>query len=565
MKRKMALLLAVMMVLTILPGCSENEIYTPTDPVDSTPAESGQASSEPSKSSAPQQDQPDGEQPNGQPKDELYPLSDTAVRFELWYSFPGDLADVMEDALTNNSVLKAAEEKTNISLSFILQSVQMASENFNLIVVSQDYPDFMYNPGSYYAGGMDKAIEDEVFLDLTDLAAEYAPNYYELISADENVMNGVTTASGKIADIKRLMAEPAKASTGLVIRKDWLDELGMDIPVTYDDFHEVLTAFKTEKGVIEPYGLWSSGVAAGNQFVSGYDVNGMMAAFMGSYPIFQVSGEVKFGWIEDGFKNYLEMMSQWCEEGLISGDFFAENVGWGIDSSKTTTGQVGLWTHDYFQINLVTSQMQDPNAEVVAVADAVLREGQTLHFGTSESIVGGNSWGITTDCENIEIALRYIDYFFTTEGSEICNYGVEGEGMKRDAAGNPQYTELVYNNPDGMSMRQTQLYYTLTIGPFIEVESRSDIAYGKNEVASRDIWDSNSDDAYLLPSYLSLTAEQAEEFNSLIGDISTYASGKIIEFIIGSDTLDNWDDYLSMMDQLGIRRVIEIYQEALDS
>lgn len=61
-----------------------------------------------------------------------------------------------------------------------------------------------------------------------------------------------------------------------------------------------------------------------------------------------------------------------------------------------------------------------------------MEEGQTLHFANKKTLVGDNSWSITTACHDPELALQYMDYFFTDEGSTLCNYGVEGEGMAFD-------------------------------------------------------------------------------------------------------------------------------------
>ncbi len=576
MKKKpiLAVTLVIAILLTMLCGCGNSpaaaESAQQEESVSTQTAQAQTSQSAESPSSSPSESAPAAEPEPEIPVEETaaeiaYPLSDEPVTFELWYSFPGDLADTMEEWLPKNSVLKAVEEVTNVNLTFMLQSVTTATENFNLLVVSGDYPDLFYDAGSYYSGGMDKAIEDNVILDLTDLIQENAPHYYSLISEDPELLAATTTASGRFAEIHRLLAEPAASSTGLVIRQDWLDALGLETPSTLDEFHDVLLAFKNEMGATEAYGLAAGGVQDGNQFTSAFDVSGQYADFMGTYPIYQVDGEVKCGWIEDGFRDYLALMHQWYEEGLIGRDFYIENNGHGIESSKTTTDQVGLWCHDYFQIELLQSMMADPNAKIVAVADAVAYEGQTLHFGASSSTLGGITWAITTDCWDPELCLRYIDYFFTEEGSLLCNYGVEGEGRTYDADGNPMYTELIYNNPDGLSMRQTQVMYTLTIGPFVEVESRGDIAYNEVAIEARQIWDSNTDDLYTMPNGVALNTEQAQEFANLIGDITTYVSGKIIEFIIGSDSLDNWDSYVASMHSFGIDRVIELYQEAYDS
>ena len=98
----------------------------------------------------------------------------------------------------------------------------------------------------------------------------------------------------------------------------------------------------------------------------------------------------------------------------------------------------------------------------------------------------------------------------------------------------------------------------------MEVESRGDISYSENAIACRDIWGSNCDDLYTMPS-VSLTADQSSEMADIMGDLMTYASGKIIEFIIGDDSLDNWDAFVSELEDFRVNRVIEIYQEAYDA
>lgn len=571
-KKLLSALLALTMLASLLTACGSNGTSASSAPASSVGSEESVETpqeTESAKAPAPKASASDAEESVQESAFEIpevsYPLTDTPETFSLWYSFPGDLSDIMDTYLTGgqSSVLKAVAEKTGVSLTFMLQSVTTASDNFNLLVASGDYPDFFYNASSYYTGGIDKAVEDEVLVDVTDLVPEFAPNYYYNITKDPDTLAEVSTPSGRLVEIQRLEAEYTKSSTGLVIRQDWLNDLGKDMPVTLDDLHDVLTAFKTEKGATEALGLPYTGVMDEDEICSAFDVGGVYAAFMGSYPVYVVDGEVKFGWVEDGFKDYLTTMHQWYDEGLLGADFYIENTGHGLDASKTTTGQSGVFTCDYFQMDLLQSQMAEEGAEIQAMAAPVMEAGQTLHFANKKTLVGDNSWSITTACRNPQLALQYMDYFFTDEGSTLCNYGVEGEGMEFGANGEPEYTELVYNNPDH-SMRETQVMYTLTIGPFIEKESRSDIAYSEKEIAARSTWDSNTDDAYTMPT-TEMSADQASEMAGILGDLMTYATGKVTEFIIGSDDLANWDAYLQQMDTLNIGRVIEIYQEIYDA
>lgn len=569
--RILALALALVMVAGLMSACgapaAESAAALSTSETGSA-AQSAEAPAEEPAAEAPAAEGPaaeaSAEEPEPVPEVE-YPLTTEDVTFELWYPFPGDLSDIMEEYLGQgkNSVLARAKEITGVDLSFILQSVNAATDNFNLMVASGDYPDLIFNPSSYYTGGMDKAVADEVFLDLTDMVPELAPNYYRLINQDETTLTACKTAEGRFVEIMRLEAEYAKPSTGLVIRQDWLDDLGLDTPVTLDDMHDVLTAFKDEKGAVEPLGMTYTGILDGDEIASAFDAYGTYSAFMGAYPICLRDGKVAFGWKEDEMRDYLELISQWYAEGLLGKDFYIDNTGHGIHYSKTTTDMVGVFLNDYFQLDLLEQFMQDPEARLVGIPAPVKEAGQTLHFGSSQSLTSGFSWAITTDCSDPDLALQYADFYFTEEGSRMCNYGIEGEGMEFDAEGNPTYTELVYNNPDH-SMRETQVMYTLTVGPFVEVESRGDISYSENAIACRDIWGSNCDDLYTMPS-VSLTADQSSEMADIMGDLMTYASGKIIEFIIGDDSLDNWDAFVSELEDFRVNRVIEIYQEAYDA
>jgi len=569
--RILALALALVMVAGLMSACgapAAESAAAPSTSETGSAAQSAEAPAEEPAAEAPAAEGPaaeaSAEEPEPVPEVE-YPLTTEDVTFELWYPFPGDLSDIMEEYLGQgkNSVLARAKEITGVDLSFILQSVNAATDNFNLMVASGDYPDLIFNPSSYYTGGMDKAVADEVFLDLTDMVPELAPNYYRLINQDETTLTACKTAEGRFVEIMRLEAEYAKPSTGLVIRQDWLDDLGLDTPVTLDDMHDVLTAFKDEKGAVEPLGMTYTGILDGDEIASAFDAYGTYSAFMGAYPICLRDGKVAFGWKEDEMRDYLELISQWYAEGLLGKDFYIDNTGHGIHYSKTTTDMVGVFLNDYFQLDLLEQFMQDPEARLVGIPAPAKEAGQTLHFGSSQSLTSGFSWAITTDCSDPELALQYADFYFTEEGSRMCNYGIEGEGMEFDAEGNPTYTELVYNNPDH-SMRETQVMYTLTVGPFVEVESRGDISYSENAIACRDIWGSNCDDLYTMPS-VSLTADQSSEMADIMGDLMTYASGKIIEFIIGDDSLDNWDAFVSELEDFRVNRVIEIYQEAYDA
>lgn len=126
------------------------------------------------------------------------------------------------------------------------------------------------------------------------------------------------TESGWLAGMPQLSMQTETTQTfGPMIRKDWLDELGLDVPETYDELHDVLKAFKEKKGADAALVLNYAATGINNGLVQGYGINGLVADAAMSEPYYQVDDTVMYGPIQPEFKEYLTMVHDWYEEGLI--------------------------------------------------------------------------------------------------------------------------------------------------------------------------------------------------------------------------------------------------------
>ena len=79
-----------------------------------------------------------------------------------------------------------------------------------------------------------------LILELGDLIDEYAPNYRELTS--ESVQAWGLYNGGEYAIVDQ-RSETAVLNRMMYIRQDWLDNLGLEIPTTFDELLEVIRAF----------------------------------------------------------------------------------------------------------------------------------------------------------------------------------------------------------------------------------------------------------------------------------------------------------------------------------
>ena len=466
-------------------------------------------------------------------------------------------AAIMTTDWNDNEFYQEMERRTGVHLEFEMVSSADYQTNFNLMIASGNLADMIYVGASYYAEGVDAAIDDGYFLDLTDLVDEYMPNYERIRTSDVQYELLSTTDSGRLGAVYELRQSKQGPWLGLWIRQDWLDDLGLETPVTFDDYHEVLTAFKNEKGATAPLILNFSG--SDGEF-------GTMSGGLNVLNSWQLdeTGKVNFGPYMDAWKEYVTIMHQWYTEGLIDPDFMATDERT-ADMAKVVTGASGLFAALYTMPSVYEAASEDPNMNLAPVNPPVMNEGDEGHIRLRDSYTSGNT-AISADSENWEVALRWLDYLYTDEGALLANYGVEGDTFEFDENGKPVFTDKILNNENGWTMTQTVASY---LCPSAGIANWSDwtrelAGVPEKDQACYDVWSEFSDD-WRLPSSVTLTQEESTERAALYADISTIVKEQTAQFISGAlDIEENWDAYIASLESSGIERAIEITQAAYD-
>ena len=77
-----------------------------------------------------------------------------------------------------------------------------------------------------------------------------APNLKKYLKEYPEVDKMVKTDNGSYYTFPFIRGDALlQVYQGPIVRKDWLDELGLKVPETIDDYYQVLKAFKEKKGV----------------------------------------------------------------------------------------------------------------------------------------------------------------------------------------------------------------------------------------------------------------------------------------------------------------------------
>ena len=458
---------------------------------------------------------------------------------------------------------KAWQEQTGATIEFQHPPTGQLKEQFSLIMADGNLPDLMeYNWLVDYPGGPEKAIQDGVILPLNDIFEQYCPNITAYLAENPDIDKMIKTDEGHYYAFPFIRGDANLCNTiGLMLRGDWLEELGLEVPTTIDEWHTVLTAFKEEKGATAPYTFEYTN----NQY---QDANPFAYAFETNYSFYVGDdGKVHFGAAEENFKNYLETMAQWYAEGLIDPDI--ATMGNDQVSAKITNGNAGAamgQAGSRMGTWITAARVNDPEFTLVAAPVPTLTEGERAEYGYTENQYSGRaSVAITTSCEDVERAARLMDYAYGDQGHMLFNFGVEGESYEM-VDGYPTYTDWVMNNPDGWAVSQAMSAYIRGNynGPFVQDIRYLEQYYTMDEQKETpQVWGDHNGKAHRLPP-VTPTAEESTELASITNELNTYRDEMILKFIFGDESLDNFDEYVQNLENMGLSRALEIQNAALE-
>lgn len=548
--RLLTLILSVAMVLVLFAACADNT--TPeTD-------NAGAATDAPTPTAAPT------EEPNGD-ETAIYPLSGDNLELSVWTSFQSPAAGYINN-YDEFFAVKAAEEATGVHIAWIEVSPGVQRDQLMISANSGDYPDIYRNFLTNYGTSGAQAYDDGIIINLNDWIASSAPNYLALLEANETSYRDSVDDDGNLWMFYAFITE-FRAVAGLTVRQDWLDELNLGAPTSFSQMADVLKAFKTEYDLSSPLLVHEGNYFGGGFLIAnGFHTTGL-SSMNSSEALHQVNGTVVYGVVEDNFKEYLMMMNEWYDAGLFSSDF--------ISISGNTKGeqQIGMIANGETGIFDASTQLfadfkalsGDDDFSIVGIAAITADGSPTTHFTEKSLRAGRNGYVVTTTCKDVELAVRWIDWWFSDEGMLVANYGVEGESWEY-VNGVPSYTDLVMNSEmTDLSLTQAANYYSVyneVVALFDEWRLRQ--IYTDAETASMEIWDASTDGSYLLPRGLSLTSAESAAISSTLADINTFAEENIARFITGGKSFDEWDDYVAAIEGMGLSTILETYQAAFN-
>lgn len=317
----------------------------------------------------------------------------------------------------NDFVKTGIDKALNIDLQLQLPGGNDYTVALNTRIASGDMPDLFSVPSRQY---LSQYVSNGVLLDLT--------KYKDKFSQTLKFIGDASVKKGEINNkLYAISKAPASNSNSLLLRKDWLDKLGLKMPTTPDELLAVAKAF-TENDPDgnkknDTYGFSGSGLGGFTSIFAPYGVTPMENFLV-------KDNKLTCTLYESGYKDAIAEINKFVTQGALDPDFLI-NTGDNV-TDKAVQGKVGIinstWANMLKDDQVAKEKAVNPNATWVQV-DALTGPGgkyvETVDISNSPML-----YAIPKSLEKNPVKLQrvidLINYVSSEKGNRLVDFGVEG-------------------------------------------------------------------------------------------------------------------------------------------
>lgn len=372
---------------------------------------------------------------------------------------------------------------------------------------------------------------------------EFMPTYVR--DRDVEALAPIGTFDGKQYSLVTKNADPYKGV--IAIRQDWLQNLGLEVPKTTDEFLAVAEAFTTQdpdgNGAADTYGFTGSVNFEG--FIAG--LGGFQGAFGDSAPWSVVDGKLVNRAVTEEHRQYLEFISRVQAAGVMDPDWVSQES---LDSwAKWKAGRIGILFEDWCALFCIQGYSEfkaanptgsyvpiDPPVGPTGLSMAGERSNAGLQLGLSQRAV---------DEGRGEAVARLLEWI-NGPGYLATAHGEEGQGWERNAEGQilqiKEVSVLPYRQLTGWAL----------VGSPEELVARYESVHSYDDGETIDVYSVlERSGAYPINDTTQWAAMPPAPAATYADFIRTQAEGEYA-FMTGTRSFDEWDTYVETLNSIGL-------------
>ena len=457
------------------------------------------------------------------------------------------------------------EESTNVQINWYMTAKDAWSEKKSLLFASNSLPDAFYGQNILTNVDVIKYASQGMLIPLEDMIDEYMPNLKKILDENPQYRKQITAPDGHIYSLPTINEMNPTTHDKLFINKTWLDNLGLEVPTTTEEFEKVLLAFKNEDANGNgdpndeiPFTFRYTTSDPYNRQQGLQSLFGTFGQLDDIYHFIVKDGEVVYTPTTEPYKEAISWFHQLYEDGVIDQEVF---------------------THD---ANVYVSKIQDPNKIVgmflgwsrsatatvnkddyIPMAPLVNSNGEQIWRTVDAKMLSKNSFSITSKAEHPEVLMRWMDQSYDLEKSlEICQ-GLIGHALEVTPDGRYQQMKL----PEGMVLDTVIHDYGPgndgTFAVMQEIIDKLNLNANLTERKELDEFYSqyNVPIEEMYPNVF-FNADEIEEIGVLQTDIDSYVMQKYAEWIVNGGVEDEWDAFQQKLKDMNVDEYIKLYTDA---
>ena len=561
MKKLIAILLALVMVVGLFAGCNTEK------PVETKPQETQGGTNKPAETK-PAETQPADAEP---------------TKLTIGLIRNSGVADYDTNYFTN-----WLEEQLNIELEFVYfeGSNDEAFQQLGLMVAGgQKLPDVLWRfqlpDQTVFEYG-----QDGYFVDLRNYIenGNYSKANLDLLSeADLNRFwqKGTDPATGGFYGMP--MVSPAwheDYDEHVFINREWLKAVGKEVPTTVDELYDVLMAFKT-------------GDPNGNGKADEIPMLGWMKSWMGdltntivnayvyynsNYSLLNSdNGKLYAPFATNEYREAMKQLKRFTDAGLLSEVTFTATKWDDIKvllCPEDDTPIVGVWAgHDL--VLWENGDMSLGQYDGLAPLKDASGTGKGGYYAGTAYYWGWNSF-ITTDCENVDKAWELIDFFSNIETYAVMRFGVEGEDWVRveggvTDTGDPSFIQVINSsNYNDNNSNWGLTGPTVLTGSYASTYDASGTDYAALwmqkliEGAEAQKSAGKSPDEVYEIYYNADESPIASELKTALKSYLYEARAKFATGLMDPNNDADWNAYIAELENIGLSEYLKVSQAAYD-
>ena len=521
---------------------------------------------------------------NSEPDSYSFPLEKTAQINGLT-SFPAGT----ESDPNNRTIFKRLEEATNVHVNWkTIQSDQWGDKITLEMSNAKTLPEFVFSAG-FSDTDLLKYAKQGAIIAVEDYIDKYMPNLQKVFEQAPEYRTMCTDENGHIWAlpwIEQLGYEKTAIQTvGNMpfINVAWLEDLGLAMPTTVDEFEAVLIAFRDNAdklkadfnidGSIIPMSCIFSGGNEDCRILTNGFGEGYGDPDDGRHIVVNEDGKVICSALTDGWRKGVEWLHKLYEEKLIDPDAFTQE--WSSYVAKGKSGRYG-----------VCFSWDVANIAAISMDDLIAGKGwQPLPALTADTrnitpVTGSYTSGfdrgrcvVTANAKNPGLICAWLDQMYAPLQSPQNNWGTYGEDddfdifeMSTNDAGEPMLKHTWLGDASPVEVREAECVG----GPLAILDSYygvyvtcpDDAQYRLNWI--KDIYTPDMNTKYVYPNVF-MSADDTKTISTLNADIFQFINTTRSSWIMNGFTDADWDQFVSQLNAYGLEQYLSIYQKYFDA